>query len=91
VPQQTWNEEINIIFGLMASISIKITYFLFYRKIMLSCVIYIRSSDKMNKLVISRRQKHQYILLLLFLTATRVGPSDHHLAIWQNLNSQAYA
>jgi hypothetical protein len=29
-----WYEETDIIFGLRASISIKITYFLFYRKIM---------------------------------------------------------
>jgi len=34
-----WYEETDIIFGLRASISIKITYFLCYRKIMLASVI----------------------------------------------------
>ena len=35
-----WYEETDIIFGLRASISIKITYFLCYRKIMLASVIH---------------------------------------------------
>jgi lipopolysaccharide biosynthesis glycosyltransferase len=34
-----WYEETDIIFGFRASISIKITYFLCYRKIMLASVI----------------------------------------------------
>jgi hypothetical protein len=35
-----WYEETDIIFGIRASISIKITDFIFYRKIMLASVMY---------------------------------------------------
>jgi len=43
-----WYEETDIIFGLRASISIKIAYFLCYRKIMLASVMIKRNFNNQN-------------------------------------------